>query len=99
VFLTFSTDFAFQNAHYTLKHVETIIKLLHVHSKEVLRRQVIAKFATVEEYFEDVRALNLTYPTFKSDLIPLIEVMDGLQDYWVGYYNSYPYLKAQIKKT
>jgi hypothetical protein len=50
------------------------MKLLTYYSKEVYGNQVITKFATVDEYFRDVKALDLEFPRYDSDFLPYVEV-------------------------
>jgi hypothetical protein len=75
------------------------MKLLTYHSKELFGKQVITKFATVEEYFENLKGLDLKFPSYHSDFLPLVEIFKWEQSYWCGLFSSYPYLKAEIRKT
>lgn len=58
---------------------------------------VTFKFATVQEYFDDLKTLNLSYPVYHGDFMPYIQEESGTFDHWVGYYSDTPVLKQMIR--
>ena len=55
------------------------------------------KFASVDDYFDSIKELDLTYPQYNGDFLPYIELESGTYDHWVGYYSSTPVLKQMIR--
>jgi hypothetical protein len=41
-------------------------------AKEVWGREITVKFASVQEYFDDVKSLDLKFPTYRGDFIPYV---------------------------
>jgi SPX domain protein involved in polyphosphate accumulation len=64
---------------------------------EVWNRNITFKFATVQEYFDEVKALDIKFPFFHGDFMPYIQYESGTFDHWVGYYSSTPTLKKMIR--
>lgn len=72
VFSIWGDDFSFWTSDYSYQYLTQLIKVFQSHSREVWNRDVIIKFATVQEYFDDVKALGLSFPTYAGDFIPYI---------------------------
>jgi len=60
---------------------------------------MVAKYATVDEYFRDLQSLNLTYPTYDGDFLPYVQLENFKFDYWTGYYSSTLLLKREIREA
>ncbi len=57
------------------------------------------KWATIDEYFDDIKALNLSFPYYRGDFLPFTQlgIKPHLKDHWTGYYSSFPKLKQEIR--
>jgi len=97
IFNIWGGDFAFSDAEFGYRYITTLRDIFSNHSEEVWNWKVTFKFSTVQEYFDDVKALNLQFPQFHGDFMPYIELSDGTFDHWVGYYSSTPTLKKMIR--
>ena len=93
IFAIWGQDFAFKHALYGFTYIQKFTSLISERSLEILGREINFKFASVEEYFEDVKNLDLEFAEFHGDTLPYIELDAGTFDHWVGYYSSTPILK------
>lgn len=96
IFSIWGDDFAFSQSDYAYTYLTKLMRLFSEHSMEVWNREITWKFATVQEYFDDVKALNNSYPFYHGDFMPYIQLESGTFDHWVGYYSSTPTLKKMI---
>mmetsp|Transcript_36820 Transcript_36820/g.42340 ORF Transcript_36820/g.42340 Transcript_36820/m.42340 type:complete len:258 (+) Transcript_36820:704-1477(+) len=71
--------------------------MLKTHFKQVIGKDINVHYSTVNEYFDDVKNLNVHFPVYQGDFLPYIQLEDGTFDHWVGYYSSTPVLKHMIR--
>lgn len=100
VLSVFGDDFAFYNADYNFKYINKFMEVVRVHAKAVIGKEIKIKYSTVNEYFDAVKNFNngeISFPKYKGDFMPYVQLEDNTYDHWVGYYSSTPVLKQMIR--
>jgi hypothetical protein len=102
VFSIWGEDFAFPVPEYSLGYIDDMMTLLRDHFEEVTGKKINVFYSTVNEYFDAVKNFNggnITFPVYKGDFMPYVQLEDGNFDHWVGYYSSTPNLKQMIRNV
>jgi len=62
------------------------MELMKKNWRRVYGRDINYRFATAEEYYNDVHKLNATFPVYNGDFIPFLDN----ENFWTGYYSNIP---------
>ena len=83
-------DFSFTNAYQFYSSMDNMIKYIN----DNYYYNTTIKYSTPGEYLDQIKALDLTWPTRYADMFPYADKAD---DYWTGYFTSRPNTKKFIR--
>ena len=74
--------------------LKKLIEKLNKRASQLYNIEVQAKFSTFERYLDEkMQKTNITYPVYKNDFVPYIQLESGTYDHWTGFYSNKPVLK------
>ena len=98
VLSVFGDDFAYSTAEIAYKYLDKFMKIVSERSKRVLGFQVDIHYSTVNEYFDTVKKIkNISFPHYKSNFVPYLELTSGRFDHWTGFYSTRIVVKKLIR--
>ena len=93
-------EFSWQNPKDSFVYLKKFANFINQRSKSVFGVQVNAKIATAKEYFDDLKQVDIEFPTYNSDFSPMInENANGNFDYWTGFFGTRPEFKQAIRNV
>lgn len=92
------SDFTYEDhAHDNFANMEIYIASINSANKDnIMYNDYIAIYSTPEEYLEQIKKLNISFPTKSDDLFPYSDAPDA---YWTGFYTSRPNDKSFFRSA